>query len=176
MLVLIVLFGLLASYGVVQGRFYLRRRRIHRTSVEELIGRIQPVDVDMIAEIAANFLNPTQIQLRLEPAAMWQNIGEEEGLAILVANADAILDLAARASTWDRVEGRIIAEMVRRDGVRLKRAVWKIHLATLFGFGQVFAPFQLQEAAAAYYLMRARLLSLYEGSHAGMYPKLTAVL
>ena len=34
----------------------------------------------------------------------------------------------------------------------------------------------VQEAASAYYLMRARLLALYETSHAGRYPALSAVL
>ncbi|AFL89169.1 hypothetical protein Terro_2934 [Terriglobus roseus DSM 18391] len=176
MLVLIVLFGFLASYGVIQGRFYWRRRRVHRTSVEELAARIRPVDMDLISEIAANFLNPSQLRLRLEPPTMWRDLGEEKGLAVLAANADAMLDLATIASKWDQVEGRIIAEMVRRDGVRLKRAVWKIRVATLFGFCEVFAPFQLQEAAAAYYLMRTRLLTLYEGAPFGISFPLAAAL
>jgi hypothetical protein len=176
MLVLIVLFGCVASYGVVQCRFYLRRRRLARTSVQELVNRIQPVNLDVITEIAANFLNPLETQFRLEPPAMWLEMGEGDGLKTLIANADAILDLAAIASRWDRIEGRIVAEMIRRDGVRLKRAAWKLRLELHFGFNRVSAPFQLQEAAAAYYLMRARLLELYEASHASIYPRLAEVL
>jgi hypothetical protein len=37
-------------------------------------------------------------------------------------------------------------------------------------------PFNVHEAASAYYLMRQRLLALYETSHAGLYPALAAVL
>jgi hypothetical protein len=37
-------------------------------------------------------------------------------------------------------------------------------------------PFQIQEAAAAYYLMRQRLLTLYSATHSGRYPALAAVI
>jgi hypothetical protein len=176
MLVFGILLSLVAGYGAVQGRFYLRRRRLHNTSVQTLVERLQPVNLGAICQIAENFLNPSRLQLRLEPPVMWAKIGEVEGLKMLSTNADAILDLAAVASRWDRTEGRITAEMIRRDGVRLKRAVWKIRLVLHFGLGEVCAPFQLQEAAAAYYLMRTRLLGLYQGSHTGLYPRLAEVL
>ena len=176
MLIFAVLCVLVALYGVVQGRFYLRHRRLSRTSIHELVSRIQPVNVDGISAIAMNFLNPSKMQLQLEPPMMWASIGEMSGLEALIANADAILDLAAFASRWNQVEGRVIAEMIRRDGVRLKRAAWKIQLATYSGLGRVSAPFQLQEAAAAYFLMRGRLLGLYQVAHVGIYPRLAEVL
>jgi hypothetical protein len=37
-------------------------------------------------------------------------------------------------------------------------------------------PFHLHEAASSYYLMRQRLLALYQTSHAGLYPRLAEVL
>jgi len=37
-------------------------------------------------------------------------------------------------------------------------------------------PLEAQEASSAYYLMRQRLLSLYETSHVCRYPVLAAVL
>jgi hypothetical protein len=37
-------------------------------------------------------------------------------------------------------------------------------------------PFYIHEASAAYYLMRQRLLALYETSHAGLLPRLSAAL
>ncbi|MGI4854814.1 MAG: hypothetical protein ACRYF4_12305 [Janthinobacterium lividum] len=176
MLVFTGLFILCSLYVCVQVRFILRRRRLSRTTIQELLGRIQPVNLDSISEIAINFLNPSRRQLDLEPPAMWVGVGEMPGLGALIENSAAILDLAAFASRWNNVEGRVVAEMVRRDGVRLRRAVWKIQLATYFGLGRVFAPFQLQEAVSAYYLMRCRLLGLYQVAHIGMYPRLAEVL
>lgn len=176
MLLFAVLITLLASYATIQVRFFIRRRRLAYLTVDELLGRIQPVNIRAVAAIAETFLNPSKSQLELEPPVMWESIGEMEGLEALVKNADAILDLAAFAARWNRTEGRIVTEMIRRDGVRLKRAAFKIQLASYFSFGTVFAPFQLQEAAAAYYLMRRRVLGLYEAAHVGLYPQLIATL
>jgi hypothetical protein len=48
-------------------------------------------------------------------------------------------------------------------------------MSFLVGFG-VHGPFHVQEAASAYYLMRRRLLALYETSHVGRYSRLAAAL
>ena len=46
----------------------------------------------------------------------------------------------------------------------------------LLGSDHMLGPFHLQEATSAYYLMRERLLALYETSHAGRYERLAAAL
>jgi hypothetical protein len=46
--------------------------------------------------------------------------------------------------------------------------VFRRHLRT--------TPFHLHEAASAYFLMRQRLLALYETSHMGLHPRLAAAL
>ena len=43
---------------------------------------------------------------------------------------------------------------------------------TITGHHWVSVPFHLQEAASAYYLMRERLLALYETSHIALLPQL----
>ncbi len=176
MLIVVFLFFLVAAYGSVQGRYFLRRRRLSRMDLQEHLARIKPVNVDAVSVIALHFLNPSKRQLSMEPPAMWESIGEMDGLQALIDNADAILDLALFASRWNRVEGRIVGEMIRRDGVRLKRAAFRIQMATYFGLGGAFAPFQLQEVSAAYHLMRGRLLGLYQVTHVGVYPRLVEVL
>ncbi len=176
MIVVCVMSALLLAYGGYQARFYLLRRRLGRMEWGELVARVQPVNVGAVAQVAENFLHPSKSQLRLEPGVMWQSIGELEGLHALHTNADAMLDLAVFASRWNSVEGRIVSEMIRRDGVRLKRAIMQIEMAMFFGLGSSFAPFQLQEAAASYHLMRGRLFGLYEAVHVGLYPRLIEVL
>ena len=176
MFVLAALLVVLTAFGIAQGRFFLRRRRLRKMSWEELVARVQPVNLDGISTIAENFLHPCKEQLRIEPDEMWQMVGKLKGLQALRCNADAMLELAQFASRWNVTEGRIVSEMIRRDGVRLKRAVTQIEMALFWQLGVVFAPFQLQEAAAAYHLMRGRLLGLYQVAHVGLYPRLSDVL
>jgi hypothetical protein len=65
---------------------------------------------------------------------------------------------------------------MRRDGLQLRRAVTRIMLATFLGRQQMRVPFYLHEVASSYYLMRQRLLVLYETNHAGLYPRLAEAL
>jgi hypothetical protein len=65
---------------------------------------------------------------------------------------------------------------MRRDGLQLRRAVTRIMLETFIGVKQVRIPFYLHEAASSYYLMRQRLLALYQTNHAGLHPRLVEIL
>ncbi|MGB6158597.1 MAG: hypothetical protein WBH45_09965, partial [Acidobacteriaceae bacterium] len=71
-------------------------------------------------------------------------------------------------------------ERMRRDAIVLRRAVWHIELAltfhTILRRSATVIPFHLHEAASSYYLMRQRLLALYQTSHSGLYPRLAEVL
>jgi len=77
--------------------------------------------------------------------------------------------LAGFAQQWNFQESVIVGERMRRDGLALRRAARKVWVGMLFGYGKAHGPFSVQEAASAYYLMRQRLLALYETSHAGRY-------
>ena len=176
MLIVAALVATVIAIAIMQTRFFMRRRRLQGTSWEELLSRLQPVNLEGIAEIAESFLHPSKAQLRMEPPEMWERVGQLRGIRAVSANADAILELAMFASRWNQVEGRVVAEMIRRDGVRLKRAAAKIEFELVFGAYGVSAPFQLQEAAAAYHLMRGRLLGLYQVAHIGLYPQLLEAL
>jgi hypothetical protein len=171
-----VLLSLFVPVVVIQIRFAYRRRQLQRQSWYAVLSRIQPVDVAGIRAVADCYLNPSQNQLRYEPNEMWMAIGELGGINRLKANAAAMIDLAVYAERWNQTEGPVISEMLRRDAVRLNRAVLRIQLMFLFQVGFLRAPFHIQEAASSYYLMRSRLLSLYENSHIGLLPGLTAAL
>ena len=103
-------------------------------------------------------------------------VGGSEGLAQMRANADVLLALAGYAQQWNFEESVIVAERMRRDALTLRRATFRIAFGLLFNYGKARGPFYVQEAASAYYLMRVRLLALYETSHAGRYPGLSAAL
>ena len=176
MIVVAVLLALCLAYAGTQLRFYVRRRKLLQQSWDDVLIRVKPVNIAAISEIADNFLHPSRSQLRIEPDEMWERIGKMDGLERLATNAEAMLDLAVYAAQWNRVEGRIVGEMIRRDAVRLRKAVRVIELAMFSQLVVTMAPFQLQEAIAAYHLMRGRLLGLYEVAHVGLHPRLAEVL
>jgi hypothetical protein len=157
----------------------LRTRRkaskLSRLSWEDLVARLKPVPVSGISTIAVDYLQPTKGQIDIETNELWAMIGGLEGLRSMYANAEILIALAGYAQRWNSDESVIVAERMRRDGVKLRRATSKLSMSFLIGFG-VHGPFHVQEAASAYYLMRRRLLALYETSHAGRYSRLAAAL
>ena len=150
--------------------------RFSSGSWEELVARLSPLDSEGITAIALEYLHPTKSQLGMEPSEMWTVIGGTEGLARMRANADILLALANYAQRWNFHEGVIVAERMRHDGLALKRASTRITLGLTWGIGMARGAFYVHEAASSYYLMRQRLLALYETSHAGRYPMLAQAL
>jgi hypothetical protein len=69
---------------------------------------------------------------------------------------------------------------MRHDAALLRRAVRRVELgmipARILRHFRITLPLHAQEASSAYYLMRQRLLSLYETSHVSRYPALAASL
>ena len=154
--------------------------RIRRQSWTELVAALQPIQFDHVSSVARDYLDPREGQITLEPPDMWLMLGGREGLRRMRANARVMLMLAAHAQRWNFDEGVIVTERIRRDALRLQRSVRRIELAltlhTVLRGSATLIPFHLHEAASAYYLMRQRLLALYQTSHAGLYPRLAEVL
>ena len=173
----LILFGLVIMLlGFAFTRTRIKARRLSRLSWEDLLAMLKPVSSAGIATVALDYLKPTKGQLQIETAQLWTLIGGEDGLRRMYANAEILIALAGYASRWNAMESVIVAERMRRDGVTLRRAAFRLSIGLLDGRGDVLGPFNVQEAASAYYLMRARLLALYETSHAGRYPSLAAAL
>jgi hypothetical protein len=84
--------------------------------------------------------------------------------------------LASYAERWNYEEAVIVAERMRSDASVLRRALRRLSMSLVLRKAGVLAPFRVQEAASAYYLMRRRLLALYETSHVGRYPTLLAAV
>jgi hypothetical protein len=95
-------------------------------------------------------------------------------------NAEIMLALAAIAQRWNFAEAVIVTERMRHDAVLLRRAVRRVELGMRHGRLlerlRLTLPMHAQEASSAYYLMRQRLLALYETSHISRYPVLAASL
>jgi len=130
-------------------------------SWEDLVAMLEPVSIDGIVKIALDYLQPVRGQLAIETNEMWSLIGGVEGLRRMQANAEVLIALAGLAQQWNFQGSAIVGERMRRDGLALRRASRKV---------------SVQEAASAYYVMRGRLLTLYQTSYAGRYPPLAVAL
>lgn len=154
--------------------------RIDRRSWSDVVAALQPVQFDQVTSVARDFLEPREGQISLEPPDMWLMLGGKEGLRRMKNNAQLMLVLAAHAQRWNFDEGVIVTERIRRDALRLRQAVRRVEIALMFHGvlrrSATLIPFHLHEAASAYYLMRQRLLALYQTSHAGLYPRLAEVI
>ena len=172
-LVLLVALVLLAA---VLLHAHLRQRRLASTSWNDLIARLDPVPVEGIATVALDYLHPCKGQLTLETDQLWSLIGGAEGLSRMRANADTLIALAGHAQQWNFHESVIVIERMRQDAITLRRATFRIALGLFLNYGRTRGPHYVQQAASSYYLMRTRLLALYETSHAGRYTAVSAAV
>src|SRR5882757_7245882 len=166
-------FVILAGY---QTYFVLRRRRLQNQTWEQLISKIQPVDFSQLQKVAKSYLESGKDHHHVQPADMWIMLGQEQGLARLRNNAEVMLDLAVYAERWNFHEGRVIADFMRRDSVRLRTALREIEASFANESRTTQLHLHLQEISSAYSAMRQRLLALYENANAGRLPQLQAAL
>lgn len=171
---LILLFSCLLAVAGVQLRWAWKRRAKHSESWEDLLSRAERVDFENVRQVAECYLNPDKEQFKREPAEMWDLLGGLDGINRLHHNAELMLEVAMFAEQWKHPDAPLIAELIRRDGVRLKRLVTRMQLNLLVRRIHGSLAFDLQEAAATYFLMRNRLVGLYETCHVARVPALSA--
>lgn len=154
--------------------------RVDRRSWQDLVSQLKRIEFQRVTSVARDYLEPREGQISLEPTDMWLMLGGREGLRRMRENAKLMLLLAAHAQQWNFDEGVIVTERMRRDAIRLRSSIRRIEFALTFHIvmrrSASLIPFHLHEAASAYYLMRQRLLALYQTSHSGLYPRLAEVL
>ncbi len=147
---------------------------------KELVEGLTAIDMGNVKVLARDYLDPHKGQIDRSPGEIWKLVGGLEGLHRMNENANRMLALAAFAQQWNQDEAAIVAEQMRRDAIALRKAVLRVELGLVphrfFSKWQAASFLSMQEAASSYYLMRQRLLALYETSHAGLLPQLAATL
>lgn len=165
--------------GVVVADWASSRRRAQR-DWHELVAQLHRVDFEGVSTVAIDYLTPRRGQIEMEPDKIWESLGGYEGLRKMRENAEIMLALAAYAQQWNFEEAVIVTERMRNDAASLRRAVRRVELGLipvwLLRRFRFTLPLYAQEACSSYYLMRQRLLSLYETSHECRYPALAATL
>lgn len=159
----------------------MRVRKLRSATWESLIAALEPIPCRGLELVARDFLEPhsgrfwqMSGQTRIEPCEIYELLGQSEGLSRMRHNAEIMVRLAAYVQVWDFTESVIVAHRIRHDAILLKRALFRLRLACIFGARAFDIPFYTQQAASQYYLMRERLLTLYETSQFVLYPRLQA--
>ena len=159
------------------------RRSSHKMALldwSDLVAGLHRLDMVELSAVATDYLTPRRGQIDLDAKEIWESLGGYEGLKRMRENAEIMLALAAYAQRWNFEEAVIVTERMRLDAASLRRAVRRVEVgmipASLLHRFQLTLPLHAQEASSAYYLMRQRLLSLYETSHVSRYPALAASL
>jgi hypothetical protein len=155
-------------------------RKSAQLSWHDLVASLQRLDMAEVSAVAIDYLTPRRGQIDMDTQHIWKSLGGYEGLKKMRQNAEIMLALAAYAQQWNFEEAVIVTERMRMDAVSLRRAVRNVELgllpAQLLPRFCLTLPLHAQEASSAYYLMRQRLLALYETSHICRYPALAAAL
>ena len=163
------------------GYYYSRGLQSSQASWEELLAKLARIDRDNIAQVALDVVDesgrPRQSEdaASLEPGQLWRLIGGLEGLELLEANSDVLIDMAFYVQQW-YPEAIVIAERLRLDAREIKWHVNRLKGAAQKGNLQVSFPFYAQHAVATYYLMTRRVLSLYEAGNFSMLAELQKAL
>lgn len=154
----------------------LLTQRLYQCDWEHLLTKIEQVSVVTVSALGDEYLNPTPEQLGPEPFDLWVGMGGLEGVRKMRRNARVLIALADYAARWNFTEGVIVRERMRQDALHLERATFQIMVRAFLHMDTTRSVFYLHDSIAAYHLMTKRLLALYQTSHAGLYPRLAAVL
>src|SRR5215475_11320375 len=160
-------FGLVAIVALIYA--HTRSRNLLSKDWQTLVASIEPMHMRGLELVALDHLEPQKNQLRLEPEEIWGLVGGKEGLRRMEHNADLMIALAAYVRNWNHDQAIIVAERIRHDSIQLKRALRRIRWSAHLRRSQIRVPFYVHQAAAAYYLMTKRLLTLYETSQYMLY-------
>jgi hypothetical protein len=168
---------LASSLILIIGFIYFRQRgrKLVIAEWQTIVAKLEPIPFQELERVALDHLHPAGNQLRLETDEIWEMIGGWDGLNRMWHNAKLLIELAAYIQVWNRTEAIIVGERIRQDSLMMKRAIVRIKLHYLWAY-RFRAPFYMQQAASAYYLMTRRLLALYETNQYLLYPRLVEVI
>jgi hypothetical protein len=165
--ILVMALLLIAAYSL------RRARRSSQRDWESLLNRLTAVDRSSIAEVALDIIDESgqkrkdDASAALEPSQIWKLVGGVEGLEVLEANCDVLVDLAFYVQQW-YPEALLVAEQLRLSAKEIKWHLERLKSAQQTGKLESSFTMYAQPAVATYYLMTRRVLALYEAGNLAM--------
>jgi len=130
----------------------IRKNELSRKTWTELLAEFEPVKAEGITLAALEVFTIDDLQPGIDARELWTMIGGWEG--------------------WNFQGSAVTADRMRHDGLAVRDAAMKIKIHHVCGYCRKRTAFHVQEAAAAYYTMTERLLTLYETSPSRRYEQL----
>lgn len=174
----VAVFLFLTAIAVVYG---LRIRRTQKTTWEDLMHRIAPVDRKGIETIALRTVNasgqpiPDEARRELERHDIWTLLGGMDGIARIEGNSRVLIEIAAYLERW-HTEAADTAEELRQEAKKLEWHVSRLRAAEENHCLDQHFHFYGRSAAVSYYLMSTQLLDLYRRSHSALFGELQKAL
>lgn len=141
--------------------------RTHGRSWQELIHLLRPAHMPGVTVVALEAMSPHQTVVASTPEDRIAQIGGIKGIRGLMANANVLLALASHAERWNMDESRRVADLIRTQGLALRRAALLLVMASFFRFATAHQTRYVQRIALSYYYITESLLNLYKQVHAG---------
>jgi hypothetical protein len=171
-------FLLVVVTAIVYG---LRLRRSRKTTWEELMNRIVPVDRRAIETVALHTVDPAgqpvsdEERRELGRQDIWNLLGGMEGIRRIESNSAVLIEIAAYLERW-HPEATDAAEELRLEAKKLEWHVGRLRAAEKNHCLDAHFHFYGRSAAVSYYLMSNRLLALYRQSHSSLFGDLQKAL
>jgi hypothetical protein len=166
---------------IVAIRYGSKLRKSHKTTWEELMQRIVPVDRRAIETVALDAVEPSgeprseEHPRELGRKDIWNLLGGMEGINRIESNARVIIEMAAYLERW-HPEAAETAEELRLEARRLEWHVGRLRSAETNHCLHLHFHSYGQSAAVSYYLMLNRILALYQHSQAALFGDVQRVL
>jgi hypothetical protein len=167
-LVAVVIF--MAALITISAYYYKRAHRAKKTTWEQLMERLILVDRQKIDKIALDAIDDSGQPRRdehakeLEASQIWQLVGGLKGVEALEHNSKIFIDMAAYLQQW-HPDAATIAEDLRMSAREIEWNVERLRAGAQTEKPEISFRCYAQNAAASYYIMRRRLLMLYEGGN-----------
>lgn len=173
-----VIFLLLVSIALAYG---LRLRRARKSTWEELMSRIVPIDRHSIETIAQHTVDPSGQPLSEEDRRelgrqdIWILLGGMKGIDRIESNSHVLIEIAGYLERW-HPEAVDVAAALRTEAKKLEWHVSRLRAAEKNRCLEEHFHFYGRSAAVSYYLMSQQLRSLYQKSHSTLFGELLKAL
>lgn len=170
----IIVAVLCVALVVISVVYYRRLRASARKTWEELLSALVSVDRPALQTVALDAVDPfgrerTDSQAKeLGREQIWTLLGGLDGVERLEKNSRVLIEIAAYLQRW-HPEATTAAEELRLEARKLEWHVERLRSAKQNGSLELNFAMYGQSAAVSYYLMREKLLKLYQGAQASLF-------
>ena len=154
--------------------YYRRLRASARRTWEDLLSALISIDRPALQTVALDAIDTfgrerTDSEAKeLDREQIWILLGGLDGVERLEKNSRVLIEIAAYLQRW-HPEAATAAEELRLEARKLEWHVERLRSAKQNGSLELNFAMYGQNAAVSYYLMREKLLRLYQGAQAPLF-------